>query len=41
MSIEGDEPDREFQGEQVRISTGNSVVRSNTWVHVDTPWGQT
>ena len=36
----GEHPEIEFKGQPVKISTGNSVVESNTWARHQTPWGE-
>ena len=41
MDIKGKSPENEFKDRAVRIHTGDGVVKSDTWAHVETPWGWT
>ena len=41
MEIKGRAPENEFRDRAVRIHTGDGIVRSDTWAHVETPWGWT
>ena len=40
MSLLGENPEIEYRGRQVRIATGNSVVKSDVWCREATPWGE-
>ena len=41
LEIKGRGPQNELNGEAVRVHTGDTVVRSDTWALVETPWGLT
>ena len=41
MDIKGKSPENEFKDRAVRIHTGDGIVKSDTWSHVETPWGWT